>query len=156
MLAILLAMSAITFAVTAKPVAASSAYKSGYNHGCSDAQNDDEYIDTPGKGPAFHTRQFMSGYEDGHNACSDAADGGGSNSGGVVQSSQPPSTSGNSNGKIDLSICDTGRCTPEQKAIVEQQKQLFGSILGEAGQMQSDIANNINPCPTVDRDMGRC
>jgi hypothetical protein len=47
-----------------------SPYDSGYKHGCSDAKNGDQYINTPGKGREFHTADFISGYDDGHEACS--------------------------------------------------------------------------------------
>lgn len=50
-----------------------SRYDSGYDHGCDDAgisDPDDRYINLPEKGPAFHTGEFMQGYDDGFNACS--------------------------------------------------------------------------------------
>jgi hypothetical protein len=49
-------------------------YESGYDHGCDDAEISDpseRYINQPGKGPSFHTGNFMSGYNDGFDACSD-------------------------------------------------------------------------------------
>jgi hypothetical protein len=58
-----------------------SPYQSGYDHGCSDARissPSDRYINQPGKGPGFHTPEFMSGYRAGFGSCS----GGGSNGGG--------------------------------------------------------------------------
>jgi hypothetical protein len=57
-------------------------YKSGYNHGCSDAKltdPDNRYINQPGKGANYHTTEFMRGYNDGFEKCSDE--------------SNPPSTS---------------------------------------------------------------
>jgi hypothetical protein len=48
-------------------------YKSGYSHGCSDAKISDSskrYINQPGKGPSYHTPDFMSGYNDGFETCS--------------------------------------------------------------------------------------
>jgi hypothetical protein len=60
----------------------SSAYDSGYNHGCSDARNGDQYINTPGKGASFHTAEFMRGYDSGHNACAGSSSGGNSDGGG--------------------------------------------------------------------------
>lgn len=51
-----------------------SPYNSGYNHGCDDAgisNPSERYINQPGKGPLFHTEEFMSGYYNGFNACSD-------------------------------------------------------------------------------------
>jgi hypothetical protein len=50
----------------------SSPYDSGYNHGCDDAaisDPDDRYINQPEKGPAFHTQEFMSGYDNGFRSC---------------------------------------------------------------------------------------
>jgi hypothetical protein len=55
-------------------VYAVSPYQSGYNHGCSDAQlGGHPYLDTPGKGPSFHTGIFMQGYYNGYNSCSNGA-----------------------------------------------------------------------------------
>jgi hypothetical protein len=56
-----------------------SPYDSGYDHGCDDAgisDPSDRYINEPGKGPSFHTDEFMQGYNAGYNACS-GQDGGG-------------------------------------------------------------------------------
>lgn len=63
----------------------SSAYESGRDHGCDDARLNpsDRYINEPGKGPSFHTSEFMSGYYDGLNSC--GGGGGGRDDGG-----QPP------------------------------------------------------------------
>jgi hypothetical protein len=50
----------------------SSSYESGYDHGCDDAgisDPDNRYINQPEKGPAFHTKEFMSGYDDGFRSC---------------------------------------------------------------------------------------
>jgi hypothetical protein len=50
----------------------SSPYESGYDHGCDDAgisDPDDRYINQPEKGPAFHTEEFMSGYDNGFESC---------------------------------------------------------------------------------------
>lgn len=47
-------------------------YRSGYNHGCSDAKISDSskrYINQPGKGPSYHTTEFMRGYNDGFDSC---------------------------------------------------------------------------------------
>lgn len=46
---------------------------SGYDHGCDDAgipNPGDRYINQPEKGPAFHTSEFMNGYNSGFNSCS--------------------------------------------------------------------------------------
>ena len=48
-------------------------YRSGYNHGCSDAKISDpskRYINQPGKGPSYHTLDFMNGYNNGFESCS--------------------------------------------------------------------------------------
>jgi hypothetical protein len=47
-------------------------YKSGYSHGCSDAkisETSKRYINQPGKGPSYHTSEFMRGYNDGFESC---------------------------------------------------------------------------------------
>jgi hypothetical protein len=51
-----------------------SPYNSGYGHGCDDAVisgPSDRYINQPGKGLSFHSKEFMSGYYDGFDVCSD-------------------------------------------------------------------------------------
>src|SRR5215211_6898190 len=56
-----------------------SPYESGYDHGCDDADisdPDDRYINQPEKGPSFHTNEFMRGYNDGYDACSNGGDSG--------------------------------------------------------------------------------
>ena len=56
-----------------------SPYDSGYDHGCDDADisdRSDRYINQPEKGADFHTEEFMEGYRDGVDGCSD--DNGGS------------------------------------------------------------------------------
>ena len=56
----------------------SSPYDSGYNHGCDDAglSASDRYINEEGKGPSFHTDEFMSGYNDGFQSCGGSSSGG--------------------------------------------------------------------------------
>jgi hypothetical protein len=57
-----------------------SPYQSGYDHGCDDAgisNPGDRYINQPEKGPAFHTDEFMQGYDAGFNACRSGGGGGG-------------------------------------------------------------------------------
>jgi hypothetical protein len=52
-----------------------SPIESGYGHGCNDAgiiDLSDRYISQPGKGPSFHTEEFMCGYDTGYNECSNA------------------------------------------------------------------------------------
>ena len=54
-----------------------SNYQSGYDHGCADAKIDnsnDWYISQPGKGKAFHTGEFISGYDNGFRNCGGYAD----------------------------------------------------------------------------------
>ena len=51
---------------------AASPHSAGYHHGCDDAKISnvgDRYISQPGKGPSFHTQEFMNGYNVGFNAC---------------------------------------------------------------------------------------
>ena len=48
-----------------------SPYDSGYDHGYDDAQlfyPSEQYINQPGKGPEFHTSEFMNGYYAGYAA----------------------------------------------------------------------------------------
>lgn len=50
-----------------------SPYESGYDHGCDDAGISDpsnRYINQPEKGPSFHTSEFMNGYNNGYDSCS--------------------------------------------------------------------------------------
>jgi|SRR5215207_9343135 len=56
-----------------------SPYKSGYDHGCDDARlsPSDRYINEPGKGPRFHTDEFMSGYNNSFRDCGGVLGGGG-------------------------------------------------------------------------------
>jgi hypothetical protein len=54
----------------------SSPHDSGYDHGCDDAKisdPSDRYLNQPEKGPSFHTDEFMNGYHEGYNACSNDA-----------------------------------------------------------------------------------
>ena len=58
-----------TLTITKSPL------ESGYSHGCNDAgltDLSDRYINQPGKGPGFHTEEFMRGYDTGYNECSNA------------------------------------------------------------------------------------
>ena len=50
-------------------------FQAGYDHGCNDAKVmfSARYINQPGKGPSFHTQEFMSGYNGGFSACSGKA-----------------------------------------------------------------------------------
>lgn len=59
-------------------VHAISAHDSGFDHGCDDAKisnSDNRYINQPEKGPSFHTKAFMNGYDDGFDACLSHGDG---------------------------------------------------------------------------------
>lgn len=50
-------------------------YQSGYDHGCDDAgisNPSNRYINQPEKGPEFHTTEFMEGYNDGFDSCSNS------------------------------------------------------------------------------------
>ena len=48
---------------------AKGAYDSGFDHGCDDSDKSysDRYINEAGKGPSFHTDDFMRGYNAGVN-----------------------------------------------------------------------------------------
>jgi len=51
-------------------------YDSGYQHGCNDAKINDvskRYINQLGTGPAYHTNEFMRGYDDGFDVCSNGS-----------------------------------------------------------------------------------
>lgn len=68
--------SVLLFSVSlsTEKVFAQSPYNSGYDHGCNDAKvsdSDNRYINQPGKGSEYHTSEFMNGYRDGFNSCSD-------------------------------------------------------------------------------------
>jgi hypothetical protein len=70
-----------TIIVSNDAVASKSPYRSGYDHGASDARDDcsdgcDWYILEPGKGFEFHTQEFIDGYIDGF--CDDSPPGRGS------------------------------------------------------------------------------
>ncbi len=56
-------------------------YNSSYQHGCNDAKIDDvskRYINQLGNGPTYHTKEFMRGYADGFDVCSNGNSGGSS------------------------------------------------------------------------------
>jgi len=64
------------------------AYNSGYSHGCSDAKISDSskrYINQPGKGPNYHTQEFMNGYNDGFEICHNGNNSPPSNSKGIFK-----------------------------------------------------------------------
>jgi hypothetical protein len=48
-------------------------FQASFDHGCNDTKVtfDARYINQPGKGPSFHTQEFMSGYNRGFNMCID-------------------------------------------------------------------------------------
>jgi hypothetical protein len=68
------AVTALSIFVSSSPSFASTdTYDSGRDHGCDDAgisDPSDRYINQPGKGPSFHTNEFMDGYNDGFYVCS--------------------------------------------------------------------------------------
>jgi len=58
---------------TAPQLSQTPTFTSGYDHGCDDAKISDvgdRYINQPEKGPSYHTEEFMQGYDDGYNECS--------------------------------------------------------------------------------------
>jgi hypothetical protein len=70
---LLLSASLSALQLQSGEASSTSPYNSGYDHGCDDAEisnPDDRYINQPGKGPSFHTDEFMSGYNSGYNDCS--------------------------------------------------------------------------------------
>ncbi|MPZ05705.1 MAG: hypothetical protein GEU26_04695 [Nitrososphaeraceae archaeon] len=57
--------------------ASSGPFDSGYDHGCNDAailDPSERYINQPEKGPSFHTDEFMQGYYDGYDACTNSTE----------------------------------------------------------------------------------
>jgi hypothetical protein len=57
--------------------ASSDPYDSGYDHGCNDAailDPSERYINQPEKGPSFHTAEFMQGYYNGYDACTNSTE----------------------------------------------------------------------------------
>ncbi|TVP40778.1 hypothetical protein [Candidatus Nitrosocosmicus arcticus] len=74
-LMVLSIICALTFSpsLTAVQIYAENPYDSGYDHGCDDAgisSASDRYINQDGKGPSFHTADFMNGYNSGVSTCS--------------------------------------------------------------------------------------
>lgn len=70
-LSITLGIFTILLIITPASALASSnsPYDSGYSHGYDDAQlfyPSEQYINQPGKGPEFHTNEFMNGYYAGY------------------------------------------------------------------------------------------
>src|SRR5687768_9120578 len=65
---VLLVMIAISISIVPSSSVGSATtevYDNGYEHGCDDAgivNPSDRYINQPGKGPSFHTNEFMDGY----------------------------------------------------------------------------------------------
>lgn len=69
---LLLALAIIgSISVTNTYASDKSPYRSGYDYGCDDADQPvkDRYINEPGKGPSYHTDEFMSGYREGFDDC---------------------------------------------------------------------------------------
>ena len=68
----ILAISATVILIPlGQPASAKSMYDLGYDHGCTDANaGGHPYLESPGKGPSFHTDAFMQGYNDGYSDCS--------------------------------------------------------------------------------------
>jgi hypothetical protein len=90
-----------TFGLDFPVQASSNAYESGRDHGCDDARisdPSDRYINQPGKGPSFHTGEFMDGYNAGFNQCSSS---GGGNNNDNNDNSDSNRQSGYAQGKSD-------------------------------------------------------
>jgi hypothetical protein len=76
-LALVIVTLVLAPAIPVSNASSKSPYESGYDHGCDDADisdPDDRYINQPEKGPSFHTNEFMRGYNDGFDECSDGGD----------------------------------------------------------------------------------
>jgi hypothetical protein len=75
--ALIIIISAASLGTIHNAMAKATPYQTGYDHGCSDAKLpfSARYINQPGKGPSFHTQEFMSGYNAGFAACSGASNG---------------------------------------------------------------------------------
>jgi hypothetical protein len=70
--AALIIISAASLGTIHNAMAKGTPWQAGYDHGCSDAQLpfSARYINQPGKGPQFHTQEFMSGYNAAFSGCS--------------------------------------------------------------------------------------
>ena len=101
-------VTAILGFVTTHVKAEKSPYDSGHSHGCSDAGEDpdDRYINEKGKGPSFHTNEFMNGYNDGYNDCSGSSSGGGNEN---YLDNDNANSNANSN-RNDNRLCIIGPC----------------------------------------------
>src|ERR687884_1349565 len=89
-LAIIIIVSAVVYFMVPNAMAKVTSFQAGYDHGCSDIKLtfSARYINQPGKGPSFHTQEFMNGYNVGFSACSGKPS--------PVASSVSSSSSGNS------------------------------------------------------------
>jgi hypothetical protein len=97
------------FAIVGTPLAYASeksAYESGRDHGCDDADlpPSDRYINEPGKGKSRHTQEFNSGYDAGFSNCG----GGGSGNSGSGSSSGGSESRENLGSKL-CRLIDTNR-----------------------------------------------
>ena len=70
-LAIIIIVSAVVYFIVPNAMAKVTSFQARYDHGCSDVKLtfSARYINQPGKGPSFHTQEFMNGYNVGFNAC---------------------------------------------------------------------------------------
>ena len=68
---ITMTMIAAVFYIIPNAMAKGTPFQAGYDHGCSDAKLtfSKRYINQLGKGPNFHTIEFMKGYNAGLEAC---------------------------------------------------------------------------------------
>jgi len=99
-----------------------SAYDSGYNHGCSDAHSGGHpYLDSPGKGPSFHTGTFMQGYDTGYSACFTGSP---ENSAGSPQQTCSDGSQPDSNGN-----CPTKQPTQQQGKTIEEYCDQYHDLL---------------------------
>jgi hypothetical protein len=105
--------------------------------GCDDADisdPDDRYINQPEKGPSFHTNEFMRGYNDGYDECSNGGDSDGSGS-----SNEPDRDFGrDNNGQSDGSGRINCDANPDD-AFCNSEK-------GRNGLPFCDIVRNVRSC----------
>jgi hypothetical protein len=122
--------------------ATTDAYGNGYDHGCDDAgiaDPTDRYISQPGKGPSFHTNEFMDGYNDGFVACSTRG----------INPNGNYSDNYLGNGNLTLGAeCQMRLLNDDQlfQQLSEHQCLFFNSCMNMGGSIQGcyDSARNIN------------
>lgn len=105
-------------------------FDSGYDHGYDDAQisdPSDRYINQPEKGPSFHTSEFMRGYDNGFNACSNGG------SGDFYEPGEGSASGDRSRGDLIDGVCNFAQSNPAAAAGA-------ASLLGYPGHVQFKLA----------------